>query len=779
MAEQESKQKRYVSPLQYLALFLFVMGYLYSCFDNLLPFYYKESKTKNTQSVTNKAQKEAIKPSPSPEPSPKTTKMLQTEKLFKALNKKNFTLVKKMIKENPHLLEAKDKNGNTPLLRAVYLSDKELLKHLLSLGANPNIQDKFGKTPLHYTLDEEDLEIVKMLLDNKASLNIRDEDGYSPLHRAINCWWANKTAKFYILNGADLNIKDKRLMTPIFYSISQNNYHLSKLMIEKGAKLNIKSEWGTTPLHYVKEKNLAELLLEKGSDVKAMDNRGNTPLHYISSYYGYGYTNEEYNQKVTIAKLYLSKGADINAKNSKGMTPLHLAGVCGYSHLARFFIDNGADVTIRDINNKTPLDLALKEKHHKTAAILLTGYFFKYPFLRYLVLLLIIISIYIVFRKFLRKPGKAVIICLVVFIIINISNNPVFAQALNSKENLPEAKTPAKIQKEQLFKAFESFDYQRVKKLVEANPFLAIAKDKRDEPAIFYAVGSGRKELVELVGLFLSKGADPNSKDFSGNTPLFIAIYKEDLETARLLLDWGADINLSDRRKITVLHKAVLYNCNINTINFLLENGADINRRDGVGLPPIYYSASEDDPELFYYLVKKGAKIDFKSSYGSTLLHTVRNIKLAEYLINRGLDVNAATEDGYTPLHCLPHGLIDGFYDKKESRNIEMAKLFLSNGANINAINEEGETPLHIAIYNGHIMTANFLINRGADVSIKDKRGMTPFKYAVQGGRVSTAFLILTSYLINNPITRFLSFVLLLWASYITIKKILKGKSPP
>jgi MYND finger/Ankyrin repeats (3 copies) len=70
------------------------------------------------------------------------------------------------------------------------------------------------------------------------------------------------------------------------------------------------------------------------------------------------------------------------------------------------------------------------------------------------------------------------------------------------------------------------------------------AKDIAGYTALGHA--TGRCPALELAKILLEHGADPNSRDRMGATPLFGAIFAQDTETTELLIDAGADPKLAD-----------------------------------------------------------------------------------------------------------------------------------------------------------------------------------------------------------------------------------------
>jgi ankyrin repeat protein len=66
-------------------------------------------------------------------------------------------------------VNARDKNGKTPLHMMGRYSNKETVEFLISGGADINAKDKNGKTPLYYALTEVDNTIVEILKKHGAN----------------------------------------------------------------------------------------------------------------------------------------------------------------------------------------------------------------------------------------------------------------------------------------------------------------------------------------------------------------------------------------------------------------------------------------------------------------------------------------------------------------------------------------------------------------------------------------------------------------------------------
>jgi uncharacterized protein len=68
-------------------------------------------------------------------------------------------------------------------------------------------------------------------------------------------------------------------------------------------------------------------------------------------------------------------------------------------------------------------------------------------------------------------------------------------------------------------------------------------------------------------------------------SPLIVAVISNHIDIVSLLLENGADINLSDNTKRCPLHYAAIYG-HIELVNLLLENGADPLKTDSSNLTP-------------------------------------------------------------------------------------------------------------------------------------------------------------------------------------------------
>jgi ankyrin repeat protein len=155
-----------------------------------------------------------------------------------------------------------------------------------------------------------------------------------------------------VSRGADVNRRDssKFAVTPLH---NVRNVDIAKFLIDRGANVNATAFGGRTPLFLAASFEIASPLIDRGGDVKAVDERGSTSLHRFAG----GQTiNDEYKRaNLHISQLLISKGGDVNAKDLEGNTPLHEVFD---KDLAALLIAHGAKIKVQNKRLQTPLHTA-------------------------------------------------------------------------------------------------------------------------------------------------------------------------------------------------------------------------------------------------------------------------------------------------------------------------------------------------------------------------------------------------------------------------------------
>ena len=221
-----------------------------------------------------------------------------------------------------------------------------------------------------------------------------------------------------------------------------------------------------------------------------------------------------------------------------------------------------------------------------------------------------------------------------------------------------------------------------------------------------------------------------------------LAAWNGFVQCVELLLDKGADVNISDCHGDTPLIHA-LDNGSYECVKLLLDKGADVNVRNNDGNTPLIYAAEKGSHECVKLLLDKGDDVNVGNNDGGTpLIYAARkgSHECVKLLLDKGADVNVGNNIGCTPL----------LYAAFEGSN-ECSKVLLAAGANANSgCNTDGETPLMHAVYYGVHESVNALIAAGADVNCKDKCGKLVLFYALSGSHRND--LKMTDFRFIDPI---------------------------
>lgn len=98
------------------------------------------------------------------------------------------------------------------------------------------------------------------------------------------------------------------------------------------------------------------------------------------------------------------------------------------------------------------------------------------------------------------------------------------------------------------------------------------------------------KPQIDVITMILKKGAEVNSVNISGKTPVFHCNFSYSVELLNLLVKYGADINITDKYKNTLLHDDYINCLDEHFEEFLkalIGLGFDINSRNSSGLTPL------------------------------------------------------------------------------------------------------------------------------------------------------------------------------------------------
>jgi uncharacterized protein len=245
------------------------------------------------------------------------------------------------------------------------------------------------------------------------------------------------------------------------------------------------------------------------------------------------------------------------------------------------------------------------------------------------------------------------------------------------------------------------------------------------------------------------------ARDGGGLTPLVFAVRANDLESVRVLLKAGADVNQVTRYGWSPLLVAT-QNRYYQLASVLLDHGANPNVANKGGWAPLYLAVDNrnieggdypvpkpdmDTLEFIKKLLDKGANVNWRIQE-STWYRTVftsqwvhedgatafwrasqsSDLDLMKLLLAHGADPNIATNIGVTPLHVAAGiGWVEGVtYEWSKDANVEAVKLLMSLGNDPNAQALTGRTALHGAGHKGAARVIQVLVDAGARLDQRD-----------------------------------------------------------
>lgn len=135
------------------------------------------------------------------------------------------------------------------------------------------------------------------------------------------------------------------------------------------------------------------------------------------------------------------------------------------------------------------------------------------------------------------------------------------------------------------------------------------------------------------------------------NEELTTSVINDDLERMRFWAERGADVNYMYSGR-PLLHLTVERR-HFAGLKYLVENvGADIHKPDNNQHVALHWTISNNDQDMFKYLVDQGCDINVRGANEHTLLHHAclwKRPRFVELLLNSGLDLNAINKFGKTP----------------------------------------------------------------------------------------------------------------------------------
>ena len=260
-------------------------------------------------------------------------------------------------------IEAKDKKGFSPLLRASILGKFAIVKMLVEAGADVRVTNNRGDTCLILAAISGHTETVRYLAGLKdVDVNHALNNGHTALHWAVH-EGPPDVVQVLIDAGADMEAKDDRGRSALLRASISGKIAAVKMLVEAGAGVRFTDTKGATcftlAAFFGHTETVRYLVGLKDVDVSHSQNNGLTALHHVA---------HEGHRDVT--QVLIDAGADIEAKDGLGFSPLLRASILGKFAIVKMLVEAGADVRVTDNEGNTCLILAENSGHIETVRYL-------------------------------------------------------------------------------------------------------------------------------------------------------------------------------------------------------------------------------------------------------------------------------------------------------------------------------------------------------------------------------------------------------------------------
>jgi ankyrin repeat protein len=394
--------------------------------------------------------------------------------------------------------------------RGDYLS---IVRMLLAAGARADAADRYGITALALAAVNGSAPVISALLDAGANAKARVGDGETILMAAARTGRTDAATPL-LDRGADPNAREPwQGETAVMWAAGENHGEMVRLLASRGADLDAHSNVIELPKTKVDLATMVTTALPRG---------GLTALMFAA---------RQGARDGTLALI--EAGAPMNSTDPDGTTALNIAIINAHYDVAAVLIEKGADLNIADAAGMTPLYAAVDMKHQEP-----------------------------MINRPLQKASGRLTASDVISRLLERGANPnltlkaplLMRQHSTGDPSLGDGATP-------LMRAAKVPDLALMQELLAhgANPNLAL----RNGTTVLMSVAAraGRPQpseqtTIDVIAALLDHGADINSVNSSGQTPLHLAIGRGD-SIVRFLAEKGAPLDAKDSSGRTPLDVAM------------------------------------------------------------------------------------------------------------------------------------------------------------------------------------------------------------------------------
>jgi ankyrin repeat protein len=635
-----------------------------------------------------------------------------------------------------------------------------LIQKKLDHGADPDAFDEQGYTAAIYAAGHGDLRALQSLCDHGADLGLATDQGETPVYSAAQNGHA-EVAAFLLSKGVPVDPLTVHNETPLLIAAREGHVEIVAGLLHAGADVNQQDNrgWGSLMIALREgHDDVVTLLINHNVDVNLGPKDGPNALMMVVK-------QEDEN----LVRRLVERGADVHHQARDGMCALRIAVLRGNQPIARRLLNAGANVSAPFANKEKPVEMAERQGHAELATYLRK---------REKKLAACMDILEVVARGDLARIREIVV---QVPASVNVHSKrsrwtplliAVRAEQLEIAQTLLEhgADVHARSSegKPAIAYAVDADNLGLVKALLEGGARIDQI-DAKGTDLKSYAEAQGHGEIVSFADSFVAQQAagyalftaveedDPPHaltilKESPGCvdartrherwTPLLQAARAVNLGMARLLVEYGAQVNLCNSRGMSPLMYAARSG-DLNTVRLLLEHGADVRLRSREGNTACEFALDKGHARVVMLLQEIEGQLSDLSEAG---FPGESKTDAADGDAGRALDIFQAVQEGDIKrlkqvLHYWPECVrlrwgpseLTPLHMAISAGNLALAELLVDANADVNAPTREGRMPLHQAVGRADAGLVALLVSHEADLKVKSQ-GQSPVQAAEAAG---------------------------------------------
>lgn len=508
--------------------------------------------------------------------------------------KKNHIEEFEAIMSNVSDIDFQDKNGKTLLMQSCINTFYHGVNYLLIKDANVNLLDSKGANALIYSCNAPHIKYTKKIAQETIDLNHKADGlgGNAGLHVLVagsknilfaselihEMYHTNNLPATLLSSGFGKFIVDESCSIGAIVLGAEKSVHEEKTMFlisfltESGADINIQNHQGLTPLFlsYAMQLNYVsdQLVNHPGVNLQIQDN---------SLWDALSWSLETRNLK--LVQQVLDKGLDMNRQDIQGKTTVHWTVIYNCIDIIQELLGRDGKIDITDNNGVFPWHYAAYIGHQ--------------PMLSFL------------YSNIPNIDYKTTCVNQYTGLWIAAERGNLEAVEWMISEGADINYARQSDNRTVLHAAISNLQLPIVQKLIDSNVDINKTDNQGASP-LYYSLGYVGQQDVNIIRYLIEHNADVIQNMNDGDTPMHMIGYHHNLQAGKLLLQYGANINVKNHEGKTPLHAAInsqnyIVEIKLNTVKYFLLNSADPNITDNEGNSAIYY-AKQSLPEALEYI---------------------------------------------------------------------------------------------------------------------------------------------------------------------------------